>query len=651
MIIDKSVRVKYNGKYKDVILEYIDNGYIVIPIKYLSSGSSVIINAKCDICGCDRVIKFKDYTANVSRGGIFACSIKCGTEKSKVNCKMMYGVTSTNMLESKKKKTKKTLLSKYGVDHVSKISSVRESKSEKMMNMSDEVSMRMSQFWKQCTDEEIKYINKKRELTNSEKYGVINISQLDEIKSIKNDTSVNNYGGVGFGSFELSMRSSQTMMDKYGVDNPMKLKEFRDSVSQTMMDKYGVDNPMKLKKFRDKMSNTMLNKYGVANIMFDSNVVSDLRNRLYEKYGVKSYFETEEFKNSSAYNPISNECYRYNTEVSKYNGYIGYIGDNISEFCCDNGSDHVYEISSINFHNRLSLNIPLCTVCNPIGDSISLREDQLYKFIVSIYGGEVIQSYRDGLEIDIYLPELKIGFEFNGLYWHSEKYKDKNYHLNKTKHFQDKGIRIIHIWEDDWVYRKDILMSQIQNILGLTDKRIYARKCEVRVVNDRSYIDFLNMNHLQGYVNSSLRIGLFYNGELVSLMTFDRFEGRKKMCDGSWNINRLCSKLNTIVIGAASKLISFFEKEYNPSRIISYSDSDWSRGSVYELIGFNRLNELKPDYMYIDNDQRVHKSRFSLKNIRNEYNSGLTEHEICIDSGVYRIYNTGKVKYEKLLTI
>ena len=87
-------------------------------------------------------------------------------------------------------------------------------------------------------------------------------------------------------------------------------------------------------------------------------------------------------------------------------------------------------------------NLPLCTICYPIDLLISIKEENLYEFIKSIYFGEIVQSYRiNRQEIDIYLPKLKIGFEFNGLYWHSDLYKDKNYHLNKTNFFKEDLFR------------------------------------------------------------------------------------------------------------------------------------------------------------------------------------------------------------------
>jgi hypothetical protein len=324
--------------------------------------------------------------------------------------------------------------------------------------------------------------------------------------------------------------------------------------------------------------------------------------------------------------------------------YIRYLNKSTLLFNCEN--NHEFEIKSDLFHNRIRSFLPLCTICNPLGDSRSIKEKELFEYIRSIYDGEVIQSYRDSLEIDIYLPELKIGFEFNGLYWHSEEYKEKDYHFNKTDFFNKLGIRIIHIWEDDWSLKRDIIKSQIKNWLGLTKEKIWARSCKVIVINkSKISTEFLNKNHIQGSSKSSLKIGLYFNNELVSLMTFDHFEGRSKMEESEWNLSRFCNKLDTTVVGGASKILSYFIKNFNANRIISYADNDWSDGRLYLNLGFNRLRISSPDYKYIINNERVHKSRFR----KSRLNTELTESEYMKRSNIKKIWDCGKVKFEMIL--
>jgi hypothetical protein len=380
--------------------------------------------------------------------------------------------------------------------------------------------------------------------------------------------------------------------------------------------------------------------------MFVPEFVKKLNTRFFEKYGTNSYFKTEDFKKSLSYNPIGNDYFRKSLMIYNHPDYLEYLGNEESKFLCEKG--HNFVINSVNFHNRIRSYKNICTVCNPIEDiKRSISEKEVCDFIESIYSGETIQSYRDGLEIDIYLPELKIGFEFNGLYWHSNIYKDKNYHLNKTNYFKEKGIRIIHIWEDDWEYKPDILKSQIKNWIGVKSDTIYARKCEIREINNvELYRDFLKNNHIQGYVRSSIKLGIFYNNELVSLMTFDNSEGRKKMEDGGWNLSRFCNKLNTNVIGSASKLLKYFIKRYNPKRIISFADMDWSLGDLYYKLGFDLVKILNPDYKYLLESKRVNKQRFTKsKLIKSGFNEG-TENLITEKLGILKIYNVGQMKFQ-----
>ena len=348
-----------------------------------------------------------------------------------------------------------------------------------------------------------------------------------------------------------------------------------------------------------------------------------------EKYGVD--------------NPMISEKLRKDFIISKDVSYIKYIGSNYSLFNCKN--NHEFTIHIDNYHNRLRDNLPLCTVCYPIGNNSSIKEIELLKYIKSVYSGEIIGSYRDGLEIDIYLPELKIGFEFNGLFWHSEEWKQKNYHLEKTNYFKDKSIRIIHIWEDDWDYKQEIVKSQIKNWLGLAKTKIYARKCHIRVITDVKC--FLNENHIQGYVNSNLKLGLYYQEELVSIMTFDHFEGRKKMLHNEWNLNRFCTKLDHSIVGGASKLLSYFIQNYKPTRIISYADKDWSQGELYKMLGFDILSESNPDYKYIIENKRRNKQNFKKSNLK--IGDNISESEFMKKSHIKKIWDCGKIKFEKYI--
>ena len=213
----------------------------------------------------------------------------------------------------------------------------------------------------------------------------------------------------------------------------------------------------------------------------------------------------------------------------------------------------------------------------------------------------------------------------------------------------DKGIKLIHIWEDDWEFKKDIILSIINNKLNKS-KKIFARKCEVKEIKDNKLVrDFLEKNHIQGFVGSSIKLGLFYNNELVSLMTF----GNLRKClgqiskNGSYELLRFCNKLNHIVIGGASRLFKRFITENEVDEVISYSDNSRSIGNIYNKIGFYLLSESIPNYYWIVDNER--KNRFNFRKdklIKAGYDPNKTEIQIMNERGYIRIFDCGTKKWK-----
>ena len=268
---------------------------------------------------------------------------------------------------------------------------------------------------------------------------------------------------------------------------------------------------------------------------------------------------------------------------------------------------------------------------------------------------DIVRNNRtilNGKELDIYIPTKNIAIEFDGLYWHSEKKVKNDYHLNKTIECEKQGIQLIHVFEDEWLYKQDIVKSRLSNILGLTPSKIYARKTEIREVSPKDSKLFLDTNHIQGNVNSSIKLGLYYNDELVSLMTFGAL--RKSMGgiskEGSYELFRFCNKLDTTVIGGADKLLKYFINTYKPIEIISYADRRWSQGGLYEKLGFTHIHDSKPNYWYIIGTNREYRFKYRKDVLVKEgFDPTKTEHQIMLDRGIHRIYDCGNKKY--ILTI
>ena len=294
------------------------------------------------------------------------------------------------------------------------------------------------------------------------------------------------------------------------------------------------------------------------------------------------------------------------------------------------------------------LNGHRCPKCSHL---VSKWEQEVYDFISSL-GIECEQSNRsilNGKEIDIFIPKFNIGIECDGLRWHNEQYRDKDYHLWKTNECAEHGVRLIHIFEDEWVIKKDIWKSMFMNMFGLIEDKIYARKCEVREVDGKDCRKFLDDNHIQGYSNSKINYGLYYNDELVSLMTFGlpriNLGGKKE--EGSYELVRFCNKLNMNVIGGASKLFKHFIEMNNPTEIVSYSDKRWSLGNLYQVLGFEHTHDSKPNYFYVYNMDRLNRFRFRKSVLVNEgFDKDKSEHEIMLDRGIYRIYDCGTMVWK-----
>ena len=243
-----------------------------------------------------------------------------------------------------------------------------------------------------------------------------------------------------------------------------------------------------------------------------------------------------------------------------------------------------------------------------------------------------------------------IGFEYNGLFYHREKSgKGSNYHISKTKICIENGIKLIHIFSDEWINNQELVKNRIKHILGVSDRKLYARNCEIKQIDTKTKDNFLMKNHLQGVDKSSIRYGAYIGEELVGVMTFGHLRkstGNNKV-ENTYELIRFCSKN---VIGLGGKFIKQFKKDYNPIKIISYADRRWSPVSgdlIYDRLGFKLLSETKPNYWY-SYDFHNRESRFKYRKdilVTGGYNPKQTEIEIMNERGFDRIWDCGSFKY------
>ena len=238
------------------------------------------------------------------------------------------------------------------------------------------------------------------------------------------------------------------------------------------------------------------------------------------------------------------------------------------------------------------------------------------------------------------LPDYSLGIEFNGSYWHSENFKPSNYHLEKTEACEKKNIQLLHIFDfDDLEIWKSIILNKLKMNI-----KIPARKCEVKELKYSEVKDFLENNHLQGSAKSKINLGLFFEGNLVEVMTFSKPRFNKKY---DYELLRLCTLKNFNVIGGASKLFKYFRENFKGS-VISYANRRFSNGKIYEILGFKRISESKPNYFWIKNDivlSRYQTQKHKLKSFDN-YDESKSESQILSEAGFVKIFDCGNYVYE-----
>lgn len=431
---------------------------------------------------------------------------------------------------------------------------------------------------------------------------------------------------------ENTANAQKTCMLKYGTRTPLQNEQIRKKCQQTSLDKYGKEFFFQSESYEEKRKNTMLEKYGVEYASQNESSKKIIMKKAHKReYAILK----ERFKNYV-------DSLFTEEEYHSYNGTYKWK-------CVKCGNIFEQRIYNTNF-NEISM-LPRCLNCFPFGNNFSSLEKELADFIKSLTTFKIIENDNKTInqyELDVFIPELKMAFEFNGLYWHSEQCgKDKDYHLNKTKMCEKIGIRLIHIFEDEWNGKKEIVKDRIISLMHAGRKRIHARKCVVKEINALDCNRFLDTNHLQGHDNSSIRYGLFHENELVAVMTFGKPRFNRKY---DWELVRFASKLGMAVQGGASKLLSVFEKSHSGT-IISYADRRYSNGNSYDRIGFKCIGKSKPNYCWTKQKTRLSRYICQKKKLRrilgNSFDENLTEYENMTKNGYDKIYDCGNLIYVK----
>jgi hypothetical protein len=430
---------------------------------------------------------------------------------------------------------------------------------------------------------------------------------------------------------EMKKRQTKTLKEKYNVEYFPQHKDFLPKQRRTKLLKYGNENYNNNLKGKE----TKKNKYKNENY----NNSEKHKETCLLKYGTDNYSKSNNYKNKKI------------DEYKKLypNVEFNTIGKDFVKIVCEK-CNTVSKLSKQLIYERYKRNYSLCLNCNPIGNNQrSGYELEICEFLktLNVEYKTNVKLTNSKYEIDIFIPSINLGIELNGVYWHNELFKSPNYHLKKTILSQKENIDLIHIFEDEWIFKKEIVKSIIKNRIKLNTKVIYGRNCEIKEIDYKSSKVFLNENHIQGNVNSKYRIGLFHNNQLVSLMTFGNgriMMGGKK---NEFELTRFCNLIDCNIIGSASKLIKFFIKKYNPNKIVSYSDIRLFNGDLYSKLNFERKNQSKPNYWYVVDG--IRKNRFNYRKsrlVKLGFDKNKTEKEIMFERKIYRIYDCGNIRWE-----
>jgi hypothetical protein len=540
-------------------------------------------------------ISTKEYFDNFLNSQSKICI--CGKEKTFIGLEKGYKKYCSSKCSSGQKevkdKRKNTVLKKYGVDSPAKEKSILD----------------------------------KMKRTNTIKYGCNFPLQNEKIKNKMRETNINRYGNMFSTSNPLVLQKiKKTNLEKYGFENVGSNSYIKEKIKKTNLKKYGATNPNKSKSIKEKIKKTNLEKYGEIHYTKTNEYKYKIRYKLF-----RALIDTNRIKNICS--PLFNMDDFLKTDLSEK-----------LQWKCE-------KCKNVFFDHINNGRIPRCPSCFPIA-SFSFVENRIFEYCKQ-FSDNVEKGNRDvlnGKEIDILIKDIGLGIEINGLKWHSEIFGGKNntYHNDKRKLAQSKNYKLIQFFDDEIYDKIDIVNSIIKCKFGKAKNKIYARKTEVRLLSIEDKRKFLDENHIQGDINSKINVGLFYNEELVSVMSFGKPRYNKNY---EYEILRFCNKIDTIVVGGLSKLFKFFVSTYEAKSVITYSDLRFGDGASYKMANFKFLNSSAPSYYYIDKggNKRISRINFQkhlLKDKLNIFYPNLTEWQNMQLNGYDRVWDCGCNVYE-----
>lgn len=460
-----------------------------------------------------------------------------------------------------------------------------------------------------------------RKKTNAIKYGVENVSRCVDIKEKKKSTFRQNYGTSHyFQTAEFKEKIKDRMLNKFGVEHNSQSEIIKSKKKETMLERYGVENPSLVPEFQAKKVKTSIINYGVSHPSQSSTFKEKVKSTNITKYG--TFHRLQQHIPPESFNKLNDIEWLVEQNRTKSSVQIGK----------EIGVSYGVVLSFFRRHN-----------IQYTRHHYSIFENEIAEYICEL-SENVIRNDRSliGKELDIFVPSRNLAIECNGSYWHAEiaGNKDSKYHITKTRSCNEKGIELLHIWEHEWRFKKEIVKSMILSKLNKVDK-IYARNCSLTVLGYDQEKEFLNNNHIQGYTPSSVCYGLCFDHKLVSVMSF----GKNRFKKGSFELLRFCNKLGTSVVGGPSKLFKAYITSSFVDTIVSYSHKDKFTGSMYKRLGFKFSHSSNPSYYYTQDytkfENRIKYQKHKLPALLEDFDPDLTEWGNMQANGFDRIWDCG----------
>ena len=488
------------------------------------------------------------------------------------------------------------------------------------------------------SDEEKNLILTKRKQTNTELFGVEYAAQSEQIREKTIKTNREKYGvGAPAQSEEIKSRIRSTNHQKYGVEWGLQNSVIREKRRETMVSKYGTEHALRNENSKEKRAKTTVERFGVEYAIQNEEIRERTSRTNVERYGTQHFITSECMKEI-----VGEFCQRNAIETPNQKNFselakmVLFDAQSLGKF---------YDPTKTLTRNAEILGIDRTTlvsyierygIARPEWIEGSQAERDIAEYIESL-GFAVERNRRDllkpsRLEIDVFVPELNIAFEYNGLYWHSYDHEptteERQYHRRKYELAQSNGVKLFFLTSDIDIERVErFIASKLKKT-----ERIFARKCALFVPSVSEYRQFCEENHIQGYTPASVRYALKYEGRIVGAIGFNRVK------EGEWLLNRMVFGELTIV-GGAKKLLSAFRKEHS-GLIVSYSSNHYSDGSLYSHLGFNMTAEHKSDLWYVKDDKFVNRRNLQKKKMKaifENFDPTKTEISNALNNN-YRVY-------------